>query len=250
MTGGFFVALGDGRFRATEHTAGPWDPRHQHAGPAAALLAGALDSRADMVLARVTLEILGPIPIAEVEVVVDVERPGRSVELLSGELRVDGRTVVRARAWRMLRSPARVAPAHLPPPLPDAADPVPAGFSEFGYSRAVELRWAEGGWLDPGPAKVWTRLLVPVVEGEQPTPLQRVMVVADSGNGISAALDWSKYVFINTELSVHVLRPPEGEWVCLEARTEVEEAGLASSVLSDRSGPVARGAQSLLVAPR
>ena len=246
MTGAFFVALGEGRFRATEHTAGPWDPGHQHAGPPAALLAGALDGHADMVLTRITLEILGPIPISEVEVVVAVERPGRSVELLAGELRADGRTVVRARAWRTLPSPVRVAPDYVPPPRPAADEP----FGAFGYARAIEWRWAEGGWHVPGRAKVWTRLLVPIVEGEAPTPLQRVLVVADSGNGVSAALDWREFVFINTELSVHVLRAPEGEWVCLDARTEVEQAGLATSVISDRSGPVARGAQSLLVARR
>jgi Acyl-CoA thioesterase C-terminal domain/Acyl-CoA thioesterase N-terminal domain len=246
----FFLPLGGGRYQATEHTAGPWDPAFQHAGPPSALLAGALDDRDDMVLARITLEILKPIPIAEVEVVTAVERPGRSVELLSAELRVEGAPFVKAWAWRMLASPARVAPDHVPPPIPDAPDPLPPRFSEFGYSRAVELRWAEGGWLDRGPAKVWTRLKVPVVEGEEPTPLQRIMVVADSGNGVSAALDWAKYVFINTELSVHLLRVPQGEWVCLEARTEVEAAGLATSTISDPAGVVARGAQSLFIAGR
>ena len=243
----FFVPLGDCRFRATEHTAGPWDPRHQHAGPPSALLAGALDSREDMVLARITLEILAPVPIGEVEVVTHVERPGRSVELLSGELRVDGRPLVTARAWRMKRSPVRVAPAYVPPSLPG---PQEDDFGEFGYARAIEFRYSTGGWRELGPAQVWTRLRVPVVEGEEPSPLQRVMVVADSGNGVSAALEWAGHVFINTELSVHFLRPPEGEWVCLDARTEVEQAGLATSVLSDRTGPVARGAQSLFVATR
>jgi hypothetical protein len=243
----FFIPLGGGRYRATEHTAGPWDPGHQHAGPPSALIASALDTREDMTLARITLEILGPVPIADVEVVTEVERPGRSVELLAGELRVEGRTLMRARAWRMRPSPVRVAPEYVPPELPG---PQEDDFGVFGYARAIEFRYATGGWRDLGPAQVWTRLKVPVVEGEEPTPLQRVIVVADSGNGVSAALDWSRYVFINTELSVHLLRPPEGEWVCLDARTEVERAGLATSVLSDPSGPVARGAQSLLVAPR
>jgi hypothetical protein len=249
----FFVRLGDGRFRATRDTAGPWDARHQHAGPPAALLAGALEAcspREEMVLARVTLEILGPIPIAEVEVEVGVERPGRSVELLAGELRVEGAPVVKARAWRVLRAPVAIPPVHVPPPLPEAAQEAPPSFGEFGYARSIEFRWAEGGWLEAGPAKVWTRLRVPLVEGEEPTPVQRVMAVADSGNGVSAALDWAEHLFINPELTVHFLRAPEGEWVCLEARTEVAAAGLATSVLSDPSGPVARGAQSLLVATR
>ena len=91
---------------------------------------------------------------------------------------------------------------------------------------------------------------IPVVEGEEPSPRQRVMVVADSGNGASNVLDWSKYLFINTELTVHFVREPVGEWVCLDAETRIGQAGLASSVLSDRTGPVARGAQALLVAPR
>ena len=251
MSDAFFIRRGDGRFEATPHTAGPWDKRHQHAGPPSALLASAMDTREDMPLARFTSEILGPVPIAEIEIAVEVERPGRSVELVAAELRADGKAVIRARAWRVKRSPVEVAPVHVPPPLPDAAgEPPELLFGDFGYASAIEWRWAEGGWLISGPAKVWTRMRVALVEGEPVTPLQRVLVVADSGNGVSATLDWTKYVFINPELSVHVIRPPEGDWVCLEARTEIADAGVATSVLSDPSGPVARGAQSLFVAPR
>lgn len=248
----FYEPLGDGRFRATEHTSGPWDPAHQHAGPPAALLGGELercDARAGALLARVTLEILGPIPIAELAVEVGVERPGRRVELLAGELRAGDRAVVRARAWRVLEADAPSTDAAAPPALPDSETPRPARF-EFGYGKAIEWRWARGGWLEPGPAEVWTRLKLPVVAGREPTPLQRVLAVADSGNGVSAVLDWENHMFINPELTVHVLRPPAGEWVCLQARTEIGAVGLAHSLISDRDGPVARGAQSLLVAPR
>ena len=106
----FFIALGDGRYRATERTSGPWDARHQHAGPPSALLLGALERtepRDEMALARITVEILGAVPIGEMEVETAVERPGRSVELLAGEVRADGRAVLRARAWRVLRLAGR-----------------------------------------------------------------------------------------------------------------------------------------------
>jgi hypothetical protein len=192
------------------------------------------------------------VPIAELEVATAVERPGRSVELLSGEVRAGGRAVLRARAWRVLGSPAGtddVAPVQ----LPEAAEPPPPALGEtFGYAHAIEWRWARGGWEERGPAAVWTRMRIPLVEGEEPTPRQRVMVVADSGNGASNVLDWGRYLFINTELTVHFLREPLGEWVLLDARTEIAEggAGLATSVLSDATGRVARGAQALLVAPR
>jgi hypothetical protein len=255
VTDAFFEPLGGGRYRATERTSGPWDPRHQHAGPPSALLTGLLErteARPGMTLARVTVEILGAIPIAEVEAVTSVERPGRSVELLAGELRAGDRAVLRARAWRVLGSPVGTEEA-APVALPDAADPPPPELGQAsGYANAVEWRWARGGWTDRGPATVWTRMRIPVVAGEEPTPRQRVMVVADSGNGASNVLDWGRFMFINTELSVHFLREPAGEWVLLDARTQIAQggAGLATSVLSDRSGPVARGAQALLVAPR
>jgi hypothetical protein len=251
----FFVALGDGRYRATERTSGPWDPRHQHAGPPSALLTGLLERtepRPEMALARVTVEILGAIPITELQVSTSVERPGRSVELLAGEVRADGRAVLRARAWRVLGSPAGTD-ASPPAGLPEQEDVPPPTLGEtFGYAHAVEWRWVHGGWEDRGPAAVWSRMRVPVVEGEEPSPRQRVMVVADSGNGVSNVLDWGRYLFINTELTVHFLREPVGEWVLLDAQTQIAEggAGLATSVLSDRTGPVARGGQALLVAPR
>jgi hypothetical protein len=252
----FFVALGDGRYRATERTSGPWDPRHQHAGPPSALLMGAFEQtapRPELVIARITVEILGPVPIGALEVVTEVERPGRSVELLAGELRADGRAVLRARAWRVLGSPVGSGPVEAPVALPEH-DEVPPGVlgSMAGYAHAIEWRWAAGGWEARGPATVWTRMKIPIVAGVEPSPRQRVMVVADSGNGASNVLDWGKYLFINTELTVHFVREPVGEWVCLDAETEIAEggAGLARSVLSDPTGPVARGAQALLVAPR
>jgi hypothetical protein len=168
---------------------------------------------------------------------------------LAGELRADGRAVMRARAWRVRPAPVEVDLEAPVPALPERAAPLPAWFGDFGYAGAVEWRWARGGWEEPGPAVVWTRLLEPIVDGAEPLPLQRVLAVADSGSGVSAVLDWSSHLFINPELSVHVLREPRGEWVCLEARTEIAAggAGLSTSVLSDRDGPVARGAQSLLV---
>jgi hypothetical protein len=250
----FYEPLGGGRFLSTGHTSGPWDVRSQHAGPPAALLGRALeatDPRSGTLLARVTFDILGPVPVAEVEVESRVVRPGKTVELLEAQLSAGGRPVMTARAWRL---PATEAPGageglRPPPPLPDVETPPP---HDFGYGHAVELRFAAGGWFEPGPATAWTRLRVGVVPGEEPTPLQRVLAVADSGNGISAVMSWDEWLFINPELTVHVVRPPVGEWVVLDAATTIAPggAGLARSTLSDEAGPVAYGAQSLLVAPR
>ena len=256
MTDAFYEPLGDGRFRSTSHTSGPWDPAFQHAGPPAALLGRELElcaPRDDLVLTRLTFEILRAVPVAELAVAARVVRPGRSVELLDGELTADGDTVMTVRAWRVKATGAETVADPPPPPRPADATPPPAGLAEgFGYGEAVELRFAAGSWQTPGPATVWTRLRVPLVAGEEPTGLQRVLAVADSANGVSAVLPLGDWLFINPELTVHLRRAPRGEWICLDADTAISHggAGLARSVLSDDDGVVAQGAQSLLVAPR
>ena len=252
----FYEPLGDGRFASAPHTSGPWDPAFQHAGPPAALLGRALERSEPhdgFVLARLTFEILRPVPVAEVAVAARVVRPGRSVELLEGELTAGGQPVMTVRAWRVLGAKAPTV-ADDPPaaPRPAEATPPPATLDGFGYGKAVELRFAAGGWNQAGPATVWTRLRVPLLPDEEPTGLQRVLAVADSGNGVSAVLPLDRWLFINPELTVHLRREPRGEWICLDAATTITEggAGLARSVLSDDDGIVAEGAQSLLVAPR
>jgi acyl-Coa thioesterase superfamily protein/acyl-CoA thioesterase superfamily protein len=252
----FYEPLGDGRFESTPATRGPWDPAFQHAGPPAALLGRALEQcepREDFVLARATFEILRAIPVAEVQVSARVARPGRSVELLEGEMTAGGEPVVTVRAWRVRASEAPDVNRDAPPPSrPADADPPPPELSEFGYGHAVELRFAAGGWWQQRPATVWTRMKMPLVAGEEPTGVQRVLVVADSGNGVSAVLPFDRWLFINTELTVHFRRPPRGEWICLDAETSIAAggAGLTRSVLSDDDGVVAQGAQALLVSAR
>lgn len=252
----FYLPLGDGRWRATVHTTGPWDPRFQHGGPPAALLARAVEEcepREDTLVARMTVELLGPIPVGEVDVASRMARPGRSVELVEAVMTAGGRDVARAAAWRIRRALGVAVPSrHSLPALPDREMPVPGGAWVDGYLSAVEWRMATGTFTDPGPATAWCRLHHPLVDGEEPSGLQRVMAVADSGNGLSGELDLARWHFINPELTVHLHRRPEGEWVCVDAVTAISDGGvgLATTVLGDLHGPVGVGAQSLLVAPR
>ena len=252
----FYEPAGDGRFASTPHTRGPWDPAFQHAGPPAALLGRALERcepRDGFVLARLTFEILRPVPVAAVAVAARLVRPGRSVELLEGELSADGQPVMTVRAWRVLAATAPTVAGEPPlPPRPAEATPPPPELESFGYGKAVELRFAAGGWNEPGPATVWTRMRVPLLPDEPPTGLQRVLAVADSGNGVSAVLPLGEWLFINPELTVHLRREPRGEWICLDAETAIAHggAGLARSTLSDDDGVVAHGSQSLFVSAR
>lgn len=260
MADSFFVPLADdgSRWRATTHTIGPWDPGAQHGGPPSALLARAVERcapRDDVQVARMTVEILGQIPVGELDLRVRMARPGRSVELVEAVLSAAGRDVARASGWRVRRTEGVQVDSRepVPPPVPEGPGGNGLGGADaVGYLAAVEWRSVRGGFDVPGPSAAWARLRHPLVADEPTSPLQRLMCTADSGNGISSELDWNRWLFINPELTVHVHREPVGEWLCLDARTTVSDGGcgLATSVLSDQQGPVAVGAQSLLVAPR
>jgi hypothetical protein len=203
-----------------------------------------------------SVDILGPVPVGEVEVRSRVLRPGRSVDLVEAELSAQGRPVVRAQAWRVRE--ARLELPSLPeqgdgdpPPFPPAESPLPAGWSG-GYLHAMEWRRAAGAWGEPGPATLWGRMRHPLLPDEEPTGLQRMMAIADSGSGVSSVLPFDRWVFINPELTVHLAAAPRGEWICLDAATGIDAAGfgLATSRLWDRERLVGRGAQSLFVTPR
>jgi Thioesterase-like superfamily len=92
----------------------------------------------------------------------------------------------------------------------------------------------------------------PLLPDEEPTPLERVLTISDSGSGASWELDMTRWLFINPELTVHVNREAVGEWICLDAQTAISTGGtgLATSVLSDQVGSVGVAAQSLLIIPR
>lgn len=258
MGDAFYKRIGEDRYEATAHTAGPWSADSQHVGPPAALLVRELETfapRTDTALSRLVFEVLGPVPIGEMTVHARVERPGRAVELLSAELSVADRPVVRVHAWRLAQSDtaevAAGAAAALEPPDGAAPMSIPAGWKR-GYLDATEWRSLAGGMTGTGYATVWGRPLVDLVADEPNTPLQQLCTIADSGNGVSSRLDIRKWLFVNTDLTIHLYRQPGGGWFGLDAETVIGPTGigLASSVLHDGAGPVGRAAQGLLVRPR
>lgn len=244
-------------FLATSSTAGPWAPGAQHGGPPAGLLLRAIErlpESADRVVGRFTMELLGPVPVGPLVSSARLERPGRSVALASSVLHdpVAGRDVASARAWLFPRGtgPGEVGPAPGHGPASGVRRDTPGSWLG-GYTDAVEWRWVSGSVTEAGPGVVWMRA-PDLVEGEETSPLARLMTCIDSASGASAALDVREWGFLNTELTVHVLREPVGEWVCLDAETHLGpgSVGIATSTAYDELGPVARSSQALLVVPR
>ena len=261
MFDAFYERDGD-LFRATELSRGPWDPGAQHAGPPSALLGYAIErlpDAAEFQVGRVTFEILRSVPIAPLRVEATVARPGRRVQMFEAALSdAEGEVLMRARGWRLrtakLDLPGEALLASQPPPPPEegtASDFFPTE-QEHGYHSAMEVRFVAGGFLEPGPATAWLRMRQPLVAGEDPTPLQRTLVAADVGNGISAALDFRRYLFINVDLTVHLERMPKGEWVGVDAMTLPRHSGVgtAESTLFDGNGRIGRALQTLLISER
>lgn len=259
MHSAFFEPAGPGAFLATPATAGPWSAQAQHGGPPSALVARALESHEPTEgqrLARVTVDILQPVPVGRVSVRTRMVRPGRRVSLLEAVLEADGREVLHARGWRVA-IPGGAVPAVTYggslPPIPAEQDP-PAfrGAYSAGYMSAIEWRFLSGGFDDYRPSSAWTRPRIPLLPAEETSPVCRALLVADSGNGIGSVLDPVKFLFINVDLTVVLPRDPVGEWLLLESATTVSEqgTGLAETALSDTRGRCGRALQTLLVEPR
>jgi hypothetical protein len=256
----FYESDGDG-YAATELTRGPWDPEAQHAGPPAALIGReveALPEAEGFQVGRITFEILRSVPIAALRCEARIARPGRRVQMFEASLSAGEEELVRARGWLVRTAPVEIPAGAVPAPdtAPGPGEGEPRTFfptgEAVGYHTAMEYRFVSGAFLEPGPAVVWMRMRHPLLPGEEPTPLQRVLVAADSGNGVSAALDWRRYLFINVDLSVHLERMPEGEWVCLDAVTipDPDGVGSADTLLRDERGRIGRALQTLLVSER
>jgi hypothetical protein len=255
----FFLPDGDG-FRATPLTRGPWSRDHQHGGPPAALLARAIERESadgpPLQVARLIVDYLRPIPIGRVAVASELERAGRSTRLLRATLSADGTPLAVASALLIRCQPLALPPLPALPAAPrgpENSEPLVMPFfvDEVGYPTAVDVRLAAGRF-GSGAVFAWIRMKVPLLPDESPSPLQRVLVAADSGHGVSLVLDISRYSFVNPDLSVHLHRMPDGEWIGLDAVTQPEPTGigLAHSRLLDLRGPIGIALQSQVVNQR
>jgi hypothetical protein len=255
-----YARLESGGFASSGLTRGPWHPDHQHAGPPIALVARGIERAAAEIglthVARLTANLLRPIPISELAIEVQTDYAGRNVAHFSARLIAGGKDVARftavAQREGSLELPAGL-PGHPLPLAPRSIEDSPEAKFPFsstvtGYHDLIENRVAEGNFFR-GPSAVWFRMRYPLVAGEEPSPIQRVAVAADSGNGISAVLDFRTHIFVNSDLTINLLRNPRGEWICIDARTLLGSSGggLAEARIFDSLGLVGRSTQSLAI---
>jgi hypothetical protein len=253
----YFERTSESSFRATQHVSGAWDTEEQHIAPALGLLAHAVerdrDERRgdDLVIGRLSYDILGTLPVDVVDLAVRVIRPGRTIELVEASLGHNGRVAVLLRAW--LLQPGDTA--HLEAtPLPGIAPPsaMPAWDASTvwpgGFIASTEVRRAQ---IEPGRAAFWVRTPLPLIDGEKVSGLASVAGLFDVANGMTVRADPRAVAFPNLDLTAHFFGQPCGEWVGFDTTVSFGPGGvgLTSSVIHTEHGPIGTMAQILTVRP-
>jgi hypothetical protein len=259
MDDAFYDQLTPERFRANLATTGPWDPGLQHGGPPIALLGRALErlgGPSGSRIARLAVDFFSPVPLSEVAVSTAVLRAGKKIQFSEATMRAGDRVVLRATAGHLLaeagRSPVVPSPFVVPPMPRHESEIRFPGLDRFPYGDALEWRFAEGAFAVAGPAAVWTRCRIPLVRDSDLTGLQRILIMVDAANGISAVLPLVSWTFVPIDLMVTLERLPDAEWVGMSSRTTLGADGIGTTdtVLFDAHGACGRALQTLYVAPR
>ena len=245
---------------ASAGAAGPWNPSLQHGAAPAALVAWAAERIATdmpMNVARLTVDLLRPVPVAPLEIRTAVVRQGRKIQVASILLLAKGVEVVRASVLKIRARDAALPDSVSAPPLDLPAaelghEPGAGWRIKSAFLDGISIRLADGPVRRPGRAAIWFRAERPIVEGEPISPLMRAALTADFCNGISTLLDASQWSFINGDVSINLTRPPVGEWILLDAETWLERdgGGIAFARMGDRTGYFGRAVQSLVIEPR
>lgn len=239
---------------------GPWDKAMQHGGAASSLVVWAAEqiaTRVPMKVARVTVDLLKPVPVAPLTYKADVVREGQKIQLCSVSLFAEGKECLRASVLKIrekrtsLPNTAAEKPVGAPHPE-ECMKPDDMRLMGTPFLTGLESRPARGNFGSPGPAAVWYRAVRPIVEGFNISPVMRAIIAADFCNGTSAVVDFDKWTFINADLTLSLARYPRGEWILLDAETWAgpNGAAVAFARLADLDGTFGRASQSVLLEPR
>lgn len=253
----YFQRLDANRFAPTEHVGGAWNAEEQHVAPVFGLLAHALeeDHRArharPLQLARLSYDILGPLPLGPVEIALATVRPGRSIELMEGRLSHGGRTAILVRGWFAAQYPTAPFAASAFPPITSPEEMAPWDATRIwpgGFIASIEGRRAEAR---AGAATGWLRSDLSLISGETVSATARLMGLVDVANGVAPLVSPKEVAFPNLDLTVHFFREPSDQWLGLQTGVSIGPAGLGltHSVLHDLAGPFGTASQLLTVRP-
>ena len=236
--GGVSVA----HYQPTKHAQGAWNEHEQHMAPATGLLTAELQGyapQANTRIARISLDILGLIPLDDFTITTRRIRPGKTIELIEA-------VMSSSEIAGLEDQKARYQPEELP--VWDDMKGWPGGFIE-------SVRLVADPDRRPGRGMVWITNDVEMVEGLPTDDLVHLLGMVDTANGVvprlGLGLSQLEWMFPNTDLQIHMHRIPTGKWLGIEAMQQygTDGIGLTSAVLHDIHGPFGRSEQILTIRP-
>src|SRR6478609_2264961 len=139
------------RVLTSPDAAGPWNAGMQHGSAPAALVvwaAEAIPTREPMQIARVTIDLMRPVPVAPLTLENEILRQGRKIQLcavrlFAGDVVVDGATILKIKT-QALNLPSEVADLPVELPGPDQAREEQPEFSGSPFVSGISMRAARG----------------------------------------------------------------------------------------------------------
>lgn len=250
----------DKSVETSSYAIGPWDPTMQHGSPPSALvtwIAEAIPTAVPMQIARVSIDLMRPVPVAPLTWQSEVIRQGRKIQLCAIKLLANGVVVVSATVLKIRKVnhelPEIATRPPLDVPLPDDVKKIIITDGSRGkFGTCMSIRSVRGGFGELGPGAVWYRLDRPIIEGQGISQCMRAVVASDFSNGTSAVLDYRAWTFLNADLNVYIAREPVGEWILLNSLSTIgnDGAGIAVSRLADHQGYFGQAVQTIVVEKR
>jgi len=248
------------RVHTSKYAGGPWDHAMQHGSAPSALFARTAEhipTLAPMRVARMTIDLMRPVPVATLDLKIEILREGRKIQLSNIHLFADGTQVARASVLKLrttdLPLPPDVVERAIDVAVPDALEDAPSARDEpVPFLSGITMRNARSSFRQTGPAAIWFRAHRPIVDGEEISPLMRAAITSDFCNGVSSPISWDEWTFINADLTITLAREPVGAWVLLNAQTWAsgQGSGISFADLADTKGYFGRAVQNILIEKR
>lgn len=239
----------------TDRARGPWSRDALHGSPVAALIAHCVEQElrrsrhgesgivGELRIARQTIDLFRPVPFGKLDVDVESIREGRRLAVYQTRVSCEGTPLTQATTLCLRGdvSFGAVGANHSDEAPPAPEDATPAKIDRVGnrwvsYPGTLEMRHV----IPPGgtePPVVWIRADAPVLAEASLTPAVRAASIADFVSPF-ANMQPGRSGYVNADITLHVHRPPVGDWHYLRvvSRGAADGVATAQAVLGDRSG--------------
>ena len=256
----FFVTDGDD-YVPTSLSRGPWGPA-MAGNYIGGLLGRTVEQQVDddgLQPARLTVDLLRPVPLQPLRVTTSIVRDGRRLRLVDAVMTQHDDVVARASALFVRRSEHASAAAWSTPvampALPAEPDEPTGDIPMFLHSFGRDPVAGSPGvgiteWRHDGQKFAWVRETHPLVDDEPLSPFTRTVMAADITSSLT---HWSTegLQYINADYTVSLSRLPVGPYIGLASMTHYSHAGVGTgtATIFDQTGPIGSGAATALVNP-